>query len=225
MSYYWLMLKRNEDEASFDAEYQNMPVDPRTALFRIEELCYWSDRFPSQDVLLYALGRDKQFYGACDPSIGKQRQKGDYSAIISGVCSSKGIIYILDADVERRNPDKTINDILLYCQKYRFEKFGFEKNGFQEFMRSELERRGAEARVYPPLFPIVSSRDKKGRIESLQPMIKKGLIRFSTKHKMLLEQMKYYPKGHDDSLDALHMLVETIKASRYGGPKIHVIRL
>lgn len=42
---------------------------------------------------------------------------------------------------------------------------------------------------------------------SLQPLIQSGMLQFSKKDVALLEQLRTYPRGHDDGLDALEMAV------------------
>ena len=54
--------------------------------------------------------------------------------------------------------------------------------------------------------------NKLSRIESLQALIKSGVIQFSKKQTELLVQLKYFPKGpHDDGPDALEMVVRISK--------------
>ena len=214
-SYYELMKMRQDDgEVSFDSEMQNDPINPRDCLFNLNEVVYWDDAYDTEEELLNTLG-DKMFYGACDPSLGKQNKHGDYSAIVSAVKDTKtGVIYILDADIERRLPDKTIEVILGYQRRRNYTKFGFETNQFQEYMASELQKRSAQENAYLPLEEIKHSTDKRARIEALQPLVKNGTIRLCHRHHLLLEQMKYYPKGaHDDGPDALEMVVNLTTGS------------
>ncbi len=215
-SYYELMkMRQDEGDVAFDSEMQNNPINPRDCLFNLDELHYWDAAYNSEEELLSALGDNKMFYGACDPSLGKQNKHGDYSAIVSAVKDTdKGILYVLDADIERRFPDKTIEVILGYHKRRDYTKFGFETNQFQEYMASELQKRSAQENAYLPLEEIKHSTDKRARIEALQPLVKNGTIRFCRRHHLLLEQMKYYPKGaHDDGLDALEMVVNLTTGS------------
>lgn len=215
-SYYELMkMRQDEGDIAFDSEMQNDPINPRDCLFNLLELVYWDDLYDTEEELLNALGDNKMIYGACDPSLGKQNKHGDYSAIVSiAKDTDKGIIYVLDADIERRFPDKTIEVILSYQRKRDYAKFGFETNQFQEYMASELQKRSAQESAYLPLEEIKHSTDKRARIEALQPLVKNGTIRFCHRHHRLLEQMKYYPKGaHDDGLDALEMVVNLTTGS------------
>lgn len=91
-------------------------------------------------------------------------------------------------------------------------KFAFESNQFQKFMGSELERRAREVGEYLNIEQIKHTSDKLARIQSLQPFVKNGTIQFSKRHRTLLDQMKFFPKGnHDDGLDALEMVFKLCK--------------
>lgn len=196
-SYYDLMVLREQDgNVSFDSEMQNEPVNPRDATFNLSELHYWSDRFDAEEDLLGSISEgDELPYGSCDPSMGKENKNSDYSAIVTVVKDARtGIIYVVDADIARRTPDKTIDDILAYQRRRSYRKFAFEANNFQEFMAIELEKRSQATGTHMRIEEIKHISDKQARIESLQPMVKNGTIQFSRKHHTLLEQMKFFPK-------------------------------
>jgi len=216
--YYDLMLLREQDgHISFDSEMQNEPTNPRDATFNLNELHYWTDRFGAEEELLGTIREgDELPYGACDPSMGKENKNSDYSAIVTVIKDAKtGTIYVVDADIARRLPDKTIDDILAYQRRRRYRKFAFEANNFQEFMAMELEKRSEKTGTHMRIEEIKHVSDKIARIQSLQPMVKNGTIQFSRKHHTLLEQMKFFPRGvHDDGLDALQMAVDLAIKSR-----------
>ncbi len=215
-SYYDLMVLREQDGyISFDSEMQNEPTNPRDATFNLNEMHYWTDRFASEEEFLAAISEELS-YGACDPSMGKTNKNSDYSAIVTVVKDARtGIIYVVDADIARRLPDRTIEDILAYQRRRRYRRFAFEANNFQEFMAMELEKRSEASGTYVRVEEIKHTSDKLARIESLQPMVKNGTIQFSRKHHTLLEQMKFFPRGvHDDGLDALQMAVDLAIKSR-----------
>lgn len=208
-SYYDLMVLREQDgHYSFDSEMQNEPINPKDCTFDVESSHYWDDRFSLEEELLGTLRLE--FYGACDPSVGKQGRRGDYSAIITVARDlDKGTIYVIDADIAKRPLDKLIEDILAYCQKRQYRKFLFESNQFQDFAAQQLIDTGNKRGIYPKIERIKNTTDKIARIEALQPLIKNGTIQFSKNHRELLNQMKCFPKGaHDDGLDALEMAVK-----------------
>ena len=56
------------------------------------------------------------------------------------------------------------------------------------------------------------------RIESLQPHIANGLIKFRAEQRELIEQLRYFPHAdHDDGPDALHMLWMVCQSGQSAG--------
>jgi len=209
--YYELMVLREEEgHISFDSEMQNEPVNPRDCIFNQDDIQYWDDKFDTDAELIEHLKNNKfstKVFAGCDPSLGKSNRRGDYSAVICILYDIKNAIaYVLDADLEKRDPEKTIVDILTLHKKRKFDYLAFESNGFQSIMSDQITKRANEQNTPLKVEKVENKTDKRARIESLQPLIKNGLIQFSRKQRILLEQLKYYPKGsHDDGIDALQM--------------------
>ena len=221
LSYYDLMVTRvSEGEASFNSELQNEPVNPDDCLFNEE----WFDYYNPEDMDFSSA--DFRFYGFVDPSLGKNR-RADYSAILTGALEvPTGYLYILDADIVRRHPDAIISDVLQkadWIQRTygkRYVKFGVETVQFQWFLKEQLAKSSARARIYLPIEEVPQSSDKVLRIQTLQPAIKNKYIKFSRRHKLLLEQLQYFPMAdHDDGPDAL----EGLRTIAQGGRKKRLI--
>ena len=71
--------------------------------------------------------------------------------------------------------------------------------------------------MYLPVQEISSLLPKATRIESLIPFVSNGYVRFSKKHKKLLQQMYQYPVGkNDDAPDCLDMVVKLAINSKVG---------
>lgn len=204
-SYYDLMkVKVSEGEAAFNSEMQNDPINPDDCLFNEEWFEYYNP---------YELDFSKskyRFFGFVDPSLGKSKNS-DYSAIITlAKDMDSGYMYVVYADIMRRHPDAIIDDILNTAkyikQKFKkdYDKFGAETNQFQWFLKEELAKKSARKGIYLPIEEVRQTSDKLLRIQSLQPDIKNKYIQFNKSHKLLLEQLKYFPMGaHDDGPDAL----------------------
>ncbi len=208
-SYYdYMFIRASEGEFSFDAEYQNEPINSRDCLFDLRDIHYIEDEWGSFDALLRARRSYLSFFGAWDPSLGKNREAGDLSAIVIGAIDGRTRrIYVWVVDAERRELSTTMDKILDYCGKLPIERFGVEANLFQELIGQEMRRRADQRGMRLPIDEIRNTSNKQDRIESLQPLIKSGQIVISRKHYLLLEEMRYFPKGgHDDVLDALEML-------------------
>lgn len=205
LSYYDLMVMRiAEGDAAFNSEMQNEPVSPEDCLFMTE----WFDYYNEAELSF----RDRvfQFFGFVDPSLGKSK-KSDYSAIITlAKHKISGYMYVIDADIERRHPDRIIADILEKERWLRasfgrgYKKFGAETNQFQWFLKEELAKASAKAGLYLPIIEVQQSTDKMLRIQTLQPDIKNKYIKFNPRHKLLLKQLEHFPMAdHDDGPDAL----------------------
>jgi predicted phage terminase large subunit-like protein len=226
-SFYRLMEQYEDDPISFNSELQNEPVNPRDCLFNVSEFTYWDDQYVSKEALLRALGEDAEFYGACDPSLGQDTMRGDFTAIIILARDRRTrSMYVVEADLQRSSPTQTIEAIFAYYQRYRVERFAIETNQFQELLAQEVERRGRELGQYPPIERVKHTTEAKvRRIQSLHPWLKNGAVQMCRKHTLLLEQCRFFPKGkHDVGPDALEMAV---RAAEQGActPMLHVINL
>jgi len=218
--YHTLMLMREgEGPAAFDSEKQNEPVNPADCYFAEEDFRFWDETWPNEQALIASLESNAQFFGACDPSLGKLGKHADDSAIITLVKDAKsGNLYVLDADIARRKPDKIIDDVLAYQRIRKYARFALETNQFQSFLKDELERRSKAQSLYLRVEGINHTTDKMGRIQSLQPLVRSGALQFSRRHRVLLEQLRLFPKAsHDDGPDALQMAVHLARVVG-GGP-------
>lgn len=210
--YYYLMKMRVTDgPAYFDSEKQNEPLNPEDQVFLEEWFADWEDG----DVDLAGLAHA----GACDPSLGKKNKRNDPSAILGGRMKDK-ILYLDIADIERRQPDRIMADILMYHARDRFDKFRMETVQFQEFFARSLETKSHDEGLVLNIDEHTPNTDKDLRIIRLQPWIKNGWIRFRAEHRELKRQLLYYrPKGrggHDDGPDCLEMLLGLCEAGLHG---------
>lgn len=210
-TYLALMELYEDDPVSFNCELQNEPINPRDCHFNVLEYLHWDDQHPSLEALVQALGpRHVEFYGACDPSMGKDRQRGDYTAVaILAKDNRNDTLYVVCADIVRRTPDETIEAILDYQRRFRFVRFGIETNNFQELLMKQIQDRAAERSIPLTLEPIQNTRDKVARIQSLQPLLKSGKLKLRRLDTQLLTECRSFPGGrYDDGLDALAMAVQ-----------------
>lgn len=205
LSYYDLMVMRvSEGEASFNSEEQNEPINPDDCLFMEE----WFDYYNEAEVNFGDPAFD--FFGFIDPSLGKTK-RSDFSAIVTlAKHKGSGYMYVVDADIERRHPDRIIADVLAKERWLRasfghgYRKLGAETNQFQWFLKEALAKASAKAGLYLPIEEVQQTSDKVMRVQTLQPDVKNKYIKFNRRHKRLLEQLTQFPMGaHDDGPDAL----------------------
>ncbi len=200
LDYYALMvISVVEGPAAFDSEYQNEPFDPEEAFFReewLEQHQWRSGEITPEDCDVIV--------GFLDPSLGRSRTS-DYSAIITlGRHAKTGRKHVLDADIERRAPDKIIVDLFDKARRYRYTAFGIESVQFQAYFASVIAAKSAEAGIYLPVEEVNQVKDKVLRIQTLQPELKNGYISLHQSQTLLWRQLKFFPRdSHDDGPDGL----------------------
>ena len=208
--YYYLYKMRVDDgPVYFDREKQNLARNP-------EECPFDPAWFVLYDEEEHARLKDLDSFGAVDPSMGKKGSRGkkgsDPSATGAARVDKEGYIYIEEADIARKHPDKIAEDIFDFHDTYDFKAFGIETVQFQEFFKDHFDRLSRLKRKYVPTTSLKPNQDKKLRIISLQPLIKNGTIRFrKARCRTLLEQLTNFPFGADDGPDMLWMILQVIK--------------
>lgn len=149
---------------------------------------------------------------AVDPSLGKQDRRGDYSAIVLLVIADD--LLWVQADLQRRSPQKLIADTLVLCDQYQPNFLGFEANQFQELLVHEFERVSRNARALARgVFQIRNNVNKLLRIRRLGPYIVRRELRVidDLGGRLLVQQLQEFPTGkHDDGPDALEMAIRLI---------------
>ncbi len=191
-----LMRERAESLSAFATEQMGEPIAENAPFQRFT---FWS-----------FVRRDWVLFGAVDPSLGKASKGRDPSAILVGGFDRSGsapVLDIVEASIRRRLPDVIIADVIAMQKTHQCSLWFVETVQFQEFFRTELMKRAAVDGVALPAMPIQNTTDKTLRIERLQPPIAAGLIRFSSAHATLLQQLRQWPAAdHDDGPDCLEML-------------------
>ena len=193
---YTLMQKRAEDRAAFDAEQQNDPLAADSSPFA-NVINYWQE-----------LPQPLLCFGACDPSLGKAGAGRDPSAIlIGGLCRKTMELYVLEARIRKRHPDRIIQDIIALQRRYNCLAWAVETVQFQEFFAEVLVREAAKQGIPLPVRPIKNVSDKMLRIETLQPYFAQKRIFIHPDQHELADQLRHFPMAdHDDGPDALEML-------------------
>jgi predicted phage terminase large subunit-like protein len=211
-----MRIRLREGESTFAAEFQNEPLDSEHCLFSRSKMVFWDDQHESPAQLLASLGHHPGgnqggfFYGACDPSLGGTPTRGDFSAIVILFKPFRSDVkYVIAADLARRTPDQTIEQILTFAKMYRLNNFGIEANQFQQLMVDNLRRRARETGVSMPITAITNRVGKQQRIAALEAEVSQGRVVFARRHLMLMDQLRSFPLGkHDDGPDALEMAIQ-----------------
>lgn len=194
-----MKIRARDGHDTFDSEYQNDPVAGDNAPFA-GAIAYWGS--------LPEPARDLLWFGAVDPSLGKAGASRDPSALLVGALHRPtGVLYVVEAAIKKRLPDKIISDVIDLQRRYRCVLWVVESVQFQEFLRTELIKRAHAEGVPMPARAVSPIADKLLRIETLQPHVKNGQILLHAEHATLVDQLRHFPKAdHDDGPDALQML-------------------
>ena len=205
---YVLMEIRAEDKDSFNAEIQNDPLDDDAPFAK---LTFWVEPCPRWIM-----------FGACDPSMGKHKKRGDPSGIlVGGYDRQEGRLAVLAAEIARRLPDMIIEDIIRLQAQFRCLVWMFEATAFQEYVRMELVKRSAQRGMHVPALPDYPHTDKDLRILSLQSHISNGLIQFHPDHKTFNQQVMHWPMAdHDEGPDTLEKLWRMATRGMIAGPAV-----
>lgn len=198
--YYDLMVMRLMNPEAFDSEYQNDPVSENQRVFKEEWFTYYEE-----------LPDIRQVYIGVDPSLAK-KNKADSSAIITIGRAVDNYLYVLDVDIKKRKPDTIIDDLISKCITWqsKLTKVGIESVQFQYFFAQECGRRALAQNIVLPIEPMINLQDKELRIKGLIPFVKNGYLRFSKSQKRLLDELRRFPKGSDDGMDALKFAVDLV---------------
>ncbi len=216
--YYQLMkIKYGQGSYAFDTEKQNDPRNAKDCIYNPDKFTYWDKDYANVDQLKASFGSDYSIIGACDPSVGVISKNADYSAIII-LAKHKGKLYVLDADIKQRSQDSLVQAIINHCDIYRpMEKFVIEANLFPELLVKYVRECAERDNVIVPLKEIRNTKNKELRIFGMETYITNGIILFSRSQQILLDQLKYFPRGdHDDGPDALEMALREAELNEVG---------
>jgi predicted phage terminase large subunit-like protein len=205
--YYNLMIEKVMDEESFNSEEQNDPLTEESR--EIKEAWLEANTYET-------LPEITEIYGAVDPSLGKTK-KSDTSAIVIVGRGVDNFLYVMEGDVCRRKPNAIIDDMTGYVLKhYAIMQanggFVVEEDVWQEYFSNTIKDKFVERGMYVNWIPVKDQGNKELRIKSLARLIQQGYVKFNKNHTTLWNQLKNWPKGHDDGPDALQMAVSKFGA-------------
>jgi len=200
-------IKTEVGPGDFAANYLNDPKPVGSRIFDIDTMAFFDG---AGDVSQY-----DEIYGFCDPALGKSNL-GCYSAVVTVGCrKSTTAIDVLDADLRRISPDALLVMIKQKHAFYRFTEFGIESNAFQERLIGELSA------LVPDLYVqgVPHRSEKAGRIQSLQPLVARGQLRFASdwrsRYPVLMDQLLNCQldalPAYVDGPDALEGAVSLVK--------------
>jgi predicted phage terminase large subunit-like protein len=155
-----------------------------------------------------------EYYGAMDPALGKATSTSMTAIIVLGV-DKDGFIYEIESHIDKIKPDDAMDMIINL--PYTFSRFGIEDVQFQQYLRELITVKANNLRKYIPFEGITQRRSKQERIESVEPTIKAGLIKFRGNNDLWNEMVDYPDSDHLDGIDVLEMCFRLIKDRDWAG--------
>lgn len=213
---YQLMEMHENNPIAFSAEYQNQPLNPMECYFGPDEYTYLEDKYKNADDFVAAERDHIDISCGCDPSMGRDKTRGDYTALAFVARDRRdGRLYHILSDISRIEPHEAIERILAYHKRFRLVRLGIEANQFQALMAREFKRRCAERHFHICVKEFHNIANKVSRIQSLQPLMKSGLLVLNKANILFNNELRYFPKGkYDDGLDALEMAIRLAEDRR-----------
>lgn len=212
----WKLMKFKWSRGSkaFNSEYQNDPRDEESQIFIPEKFTYFKE---SDLVTENGNPMPLDYYGFWDVALGKS-SRADYNAIVTVARNrNTGIIYIVDAWAKKVPMHKAMEVAIEKIQQYGHKVFGVETIGVSGDMYRQLREALAKESIYFTKLKPVShhSAKKEKRIETLEPLIEGGSLRFMKHQTLLLDQLEQFPSGqHDDLPDAVSSVIDICGAGR-----------
>lgn len=213
--------EHNQDIASWNAQYQQQPIDRTGLVFSPDSLNYYNGELPSDDSLV-------RTFMAIDPAFGG----GDYTA--SPVCMQYADGSIFIPDVVYDNGDKTVTIPLLVeaIVKYGVSAVRIECNkmtmSYKEELEKELEKRKIKINIQTKAAP--NNQSKEARIFDKAPTIRGFYFLDERKRSksyttFMVNVYSFRVTGHnkhDDAPDSLAMAADFIE--RPASSKVEVFR-
>jgi predicted phage terminase large subunit-like protein len=212
--YSLLMLEKvNIGSRAFGSEYMNNPIDEETQIFKPSSFSYfdYGDLIDDKGKKIML-----DHYIAWDIAFGKN-SRSDYNAIVVVARSKKtGVLYVVDTWAKKCPAHEALDVMVEKIIQYRPRIGGVETVQAQVDLFRQLQERLAKLKYYSTkLRGIISRTKKEERIESLEPIIENGVLRFMRHQRLLLEMLEQYPShDHDDLPDSLQMAVELCGGNR-----------
>lgn len=206
-TYYDLLkIKINVGSKAFASEYLNIASDRDSCIFKPDYFTYYKE----SEVYSRDFMRQLDVYAFWDIAIGKN-SRADYNAIVTlGRHRVTGVIYVLDAWAEKIPMHKALEVALNKIKQYRPKAFGVETVQAQYDMYRQLKEKLYAQGIYSTRLLAVNPKgNKEDRIETLEPLVESGYLRFNKSHRLLIEMLELFP-GHDndDLPDALASAIE-----------------
>lgn len=202
--------ERNNDMASWLAQYQNEPIERQGALFEPQDMNFYNGVLPDEEHLV-------RVFMAVDPAYGG----GDFTAAPVCYQYEDGRIYV--HDVVFSDGDKNVTQPLIVSavQRNNVNAIQFEANkstlGYKENVEDMLKKQGLKVHITTKVAP--NNKSKEQRIYDKAPEIREMYFleegKRSKEYEMFMQNVYSFTitgrkVKHDDAPDALAQAVDMV---------------
>jgi len=198
-------LKRSQGNAHFSAQYMLNPIPTEDQLFKGP-----FKRYEQTDLN----GVPLRHFIAVDPALSEEKY-ADYSAMVCVGVDKNNTWYIRDIWREKVQPNRLIDQIFYWYEKWKPISIGLETVAYQRMLSYQINDEMKKRGVYIPIKEL-KHRDmsKEDRIRGLQPRYEIGTVFHP--ERTAVQQIEYledellrFPRSaHDDISDALASILE-----------------
>ncbi len=198
------LMKRKEEimvlkgEKWFLKEYRNWPVKLLGEIIK-KEWIGWYDKLPEEDLRVYS---------GWDLSVGKELDKGDYTACITAGIDKRGNVYVMRVFRDRIDFPTRLKKVVEFANFDKPFKIKIEANTFQADSVQVLK-----SNTGLPIEGVKTTENKvKKFTEELAPLFenrKVFLKRGDEMHQVFADELCSLPRGkYDDMADAFYLAVK-----------------
>lgn len=154
------------------------------------------------------------YYHAFDPAIGTDESSCSKAHAVVGV-TDDAYYDVVYSWIRKESIAKALEQLFVINQLFESVNETFESNGGQKFLLLEIANMEKEKGIRLSIKDKNSSDNKRARIESLGPLVERGVLRFcpGSDNEKLIELLLAYPNDELDGPDALAMAVKAVRKS------------
>lgn len=199
-------LQENLGPYYFGCQYQNNPVTQSTAVFKknyFEKSLYTLDGMTEYELKDWLA--TLSIHTTSDPAISKEKT-GCQSVIVTCGWDWDGTCWVLDLFAKKNcQTSEFLEEFYRQFTEWDSTSAGIEEVGFQVLYKGNVEQMSRERNVYLPWVELKpGSRIKERRIEKLEPLCRRGQLKFQKRHRQIEAEFIRYPRGKSrDIMDAL----------------------
>lgn len=204
-------LKNDQGLAHYSAQYMLNPIPEEEQKFKGPFKKY-------EETDLKGIPLNK--YVAIDPAL-SEKKDADYSAMVCVGVDKNNVWYILDVWRDRVVPQRLLDQIFFWYDKWHPMSFGLETTAYQRVLQYALVDQMKKRNKFIPLRELTHTEQSKSeRILALQPRYETGMIWHPNKTHLpmveyLEDELLRFPLGkNDDIIDSLASVLELASAAR-----------